>query len=104
MSPNCICFLIFKACNVVYRRCNYCLLCICNILNLCNAGSAFRIYLTCVIRGKEEEFWQYLHNNDAFPEIMHFYFIFPFVYGSLGVKIQKFMCQDQFFGTFYSLF
>lgn len=95
MSPKCICFLVvwqvFKACNVVSRRCKYCLLCICNILNLCNAGSAFTIYLTCVT-GRKEELWQYLHNDGyVFPKIVHFCFVFPYVISSFGMNIHKFI-------------
>jgi len=58
-SLNCTCFLVvcqvFKACNVVYRWSNFCLLWICNITNPCNAGSAFTVYLIYVIGSKERK-------------------------------------------------
>lgn len=88
MSPNCICFLVvcqvFQACDVVNRRCKYCLLRICNILNPCKTGSAFTLYLRCVIGRKA--FWQYLH-NDMFSQTLCTFTLFFFMFWHENHKI-----------------
>lgn len=99
MSPNCICFLsvcrVFKACNVSNRRCKYCLLCICNILNLCNAGSALTI--------QKKAFWQYSHKNGyVFPDILHIYFVCPYVLHSFDTKFPTFIVPTS--GYWYIMF